>query len=174
NVVSWVPAAPGDYTVQVKVSDGKMHPPPAPPYDILGPGEYKQNQTFTLKVLPESPDNHRPVIVSSPPVVADIGSAYSYNVLAADPDDDFVRYALFGKVPDGVVLDPSTGALRWRPGAWQGGQQSISVRALDRFGAYVDHTFTVLVRDGNRPPLITSSAPVEAEVLQPYFYPVRV
>jgi RHS repeat-associated protein len=169
NILSWTPTAPGDYTVKVKVSDGKFHITQGNPDN-----EYKHTQVFTLTVLPEAPDNRRPVVLSVPPKYADIGSVFAYNVLAGDLDDDFMRYTLRGSVPDGVVLDSATGALRWRPAAWQGGNQTITVRAIDRFGAFVDHTFRVLVRDGNRPPLITSSAPAEGEVLQPYFYPIRV
>jgi RHS repeat-associated protein/uncharacterized repeat protein (TIGR01451 family) len=169
NVVSWTPAAPGSYTVQVKVSDGKYLNNQVSPAN-----EYRHVQTFTLTVTPDAPANHDPVIVSAPPKYADANSLYGYNVLAADPDDDPVTYALAAPTPDGVVLDQATGALRWRPAAWQLGYQTIHVRALDRFGAAADHTFTVLVRDTNRPPLITSVSSSEAEVGQYYAYAIRV
>jgi RHS repeat-associated protein len=173
-VVRWVPAAPGAYTVQVKVSDGKVHPAPAGLFAALGPGEYQHTQVYTLTVLPGAPANRGPVIVSRPPRSADADALYAYDVVAADPDDDPVRYALAPGAPDGVALDPATGALRWRPAAWQTGDQTITVRAQDRFGAEAVHTFTVLVRGFNRPPLITSSPPSDGEVNQPFAYPVRV
>jgi hypothetical protein len=129
NLVRWTPPAPGDYPIQVKVSDGKYQVTQGNPND-----EYRHLQTFVLHVLPQAPANRAPVIVSSPPRYANIGSRYAYNVLAADPDNDPVVYALVAPVPDGVVLDGVTGALRWRPAAWQAGEQTLAVRALDRFG----------------------------------------
>jgi hypothetical protein len=171
NVVRWTPGPDQvrDWTIRVKASDGKYHITPSDPNQ-----EYRHTQTFTLTVLPEAPDNRAPVIVSTPPRTVASDALYAYDVLAADPDDDPVSYDLVAPTADGVVLDRTTGALRWLPAAWQAGEQTISVRALDRFGASVVHTFSVLVRGVNRPPLITSSPPPLGEVGEPFFYPIRV
>ncbi|MBX9580312.1 MAG: putative Ig domain-containing protein [Gemmataceae bacterium] len=172
-VVSWTPTQVGDYTVKVKVTDGHFQA-----FDPLRPRpeqerEYQHTQTFTLSVVATLPANRAPEFVTAPPRTADIGGLFRYDALAADPDDDPVAYGLVGAVPAGVVLDPATGALRWRPSAAQAGYQAVTVRATDRFGATADHPFAVLVRDGNRPPLFTSSPRATAQVGQPYEYAVR-
>ena len=91
------PDLPGDYALELVVSDGELRSAPAP---------------LTLTALV----NRAPRIVSAPPASVTERSPYAYDVEAVDPDDDPLRYALLSS-PAGMAIDAATGLIDWRPTA---------------------------------------------------------
>jgi hypothetical protein len=64
------------------------------------------------------------------PISAREGSAVSFAAQASDPDGDAIVYRLYGAVPQGARIDPSTGAFSWTPSG-QHGKFRFGVRATD-------------------------------------------
>jgi hypothetical protein len=59
--------------------------------------------------------NDAPKIISSPVVSTAIGTQYTYDVNAVDPDlTDTLTYSLTTK-PDDMTIDPQTGLIQWSP-----------------------------------------------------------
>jgi hypothetical protein len=59
--------------------------------------------------------NHRPGILSLPPLSARAGMIYTYQVGAVDPDGDPLRFSL-ARCPEGMTVDAG-GKVLWRPNA---------------------------------------------------------
>jgi hypothetical protein len=57
--------------------------------------------------------NSAPRVTSTPPMVLRKG-VYTYQVTASDPDGDTVTFSLV-QGPEGMVIDPVSGLLRWEP-----------------------------------------------------------
>ena len=114
--------------------------------------------------------NSAPVITSVAPTTASEGAAYSYAVAATDADGDPLSYSLI-VAPAGMTVDASTGNIRWTPGYDQAGIHTVTVHVSDGIDA-VTQTYSVTVANTNRPPVITSSAPVTASEGKPYSYTV--
>lgn len=88
------------------------------PLDNDGPGEGKASAVLVL-------GNRPPRITSTPP--ANLNSeSYSYQVTAADPDQDTISLNL-EKAPPGMTISP-TGLIRWLPPKQVAGKQEIPVR----------------------------------------------
>ena len=94
--ISWSPADIGSFEVEVLVTDAQGA---------------TNRQSYTVEVG-EGATNGAPAIVSSPVYIADVGSAYSYDVEATDPDGDDLSYQLIAG-PDGMTLVPETGVVSW-------------------------------------------------------------
>ena len=156
-VVTWVPNSSqlGAQPVSLQVSDGRG-----------GTAE----QDFSIEVRTQL-DNQSPVITSRPSERATLGQPYVYDVQAADPDGDPLRFLLDDQ-PTGMVIDPQTGALRWTPATDQLGPTTVSIRVMDPFGGEATQSYVVNVRGTNTPPLITTSPPTEAAVGETYVYVV--
>src|SRR5690606_13176531 len=58
-----------------------------------------------------------------------VGESANLSLQAEDPENDRLRYSLVGEPPEGLELDPRSGAIRWRPEA-QGAHQLV-VRVSD-------------------------------------------
>ncbi len=115
-------------------------------------------QTFTVEVGTTA-INHAPSITSTPVYLANVGSPYSYQVVATDPDaGDTLTYQLLS-VPTGVTgitIDPTTGLLTWaNPVA---GNYKIVVGAVDAAGLGAAQGFTLTARVNNAP--VIRSTPV--------------
>ncbi len=139
-LIAWTPTAAqtGPQSVSLDVTDGRGG---------------KATQTFTVTVAAA---NRPPVITSSAIGVGTAGSAYSYQVVATDPDGDALTYQLT-QAPSGMTVS-ATGLIAWTPTAAQTGPQSVSLDVTDGRGGKATQTFTVTVAAANRPPVITSSA----------------
>jgi RHS repeat-associated protein len=115
------------------------------------------SQTYTIEVGTIA-INTAPSITSTPVFLASVGSAYSYQVQATDPDGDRLTYQLLS-VPAGVTgitLDPTTGLLTWdSPVA---GNYQIVVGAVDAAGLGAAQGFTLTARANNAP--VIQSNPV--------------
>jgi hypothetical protein len=93
------PEVSGDtgFNVAVRVSDG----------------EDFAIQTFTITVkdiAEEEPENHAPIIISSPVTQVDEQEFYTYNVNAYDADGDTLRYSLI-IAPNWLTIDSQTGLI---------------------------------------------------------------
>jgi RHS repeat-associated protein len=95
-LISWMPETLGSFEVEVLVTDAQGA---------------TNRQSYTVEVG-EGNANGAPAIVSSPVFVADVGSAYSYDVDATDPDGDGLSYQLIAG-PDGMLMDAESGVLSW-------------------------------------------------------------
>ena len=157
-LVQWTPtpAQLGPNPVTLRVRDGR--------------GGAK-DQTFTIQVG-STLTNQPPVIVSTPPLQATAGQPYAYDLRATDPDGDDVNWQLISG-PIGMSIDPASGALRWNPTLDQLGAKTVTVQAADSLLASATQTWTINVGALNRPPRITSTAPVAAQTSELYLYAPR-
>jgi len=96
-LISWMPEAVGSFEVEVLVTDAQGA---------------TNRQSYSVEVG-EGNANSAPSIVSTPVYTAAVGSAYSYDVDATDPDgDDSLSYQLIAG-PSGMVMDAGSGVLSW-------------------------------------------------------------
>ena len=86
--------------------------------------------------------NSPPVITSTPSPIT--GSAYSYQVIAQDPDGDKISYTL-SKGPSGMSLDSNTGMLKWTFTEKDSGDHSIEIKASDPDGAESSQSFNLTI-----------------------------
>ena len=113
-----------------------------------------------------------PVITSSPPGSATVGTAYAYNLTGTDPSGYALTWSL-ATAPAGMSIDPTLGTLRWTPTADEIGTQSVTMSVFDG-SSQATQGFTVAVHGVDVPPLITSEPPTQGAVGSPYSYPVVV
>jgi hypothetical protein len=128
----------GTYTVTFSVSNGQSSASQAVQLTVTSPLE-------------------PPIITSTPPTAATAGSAYSYPILATDPQGAALTYALV-TAPQGMSVDSKTGLITWTPSAGQLGTSPVDVRVSDALGLSADQSFVVTVSAaiGDRPPTANS------------------
>jgi RHS repeat-associated protein len=98
--------------------------------------------------------NHAPTISSTPITAAAIDSAYSYPVIASDPDvGDTLSYSL-PIAPAGMSIDAASGLIQWTPVTGQVGSHNVSVRVQDAGGLFALQPFV----------LVAAAAPVPVSV----------
>jgi hypothetical protein len=114
--------------------------------------------------------NSPPGFTSTPPKVASVGALYEYDANATDPDNDPLYYYLPSVKPDNMTIDPASGYVSWTPA--NVGLETVIIWVTDG-NFQVEQCFTVNVTPGNQPPQITSAAPTQAYVGQPYTYQVK-
>lgn len=87
---------------------------------------------------------YAPIIVSTPVTQATTGRLYEYDVEAVgDPEP---TYALLAN-PDGMTIDPATGAITWTPTVAQEGAHDVEVQASNAEGAATQN-FIIRVTEG--------------------------
>ncbi|GAM10729.1 protein sidekick-2 [Geobacter sp. OR-1] len=149
-LLTWTPTVIqyGANPVTVRASDGSL----------------SAEQSFTIDVG----YNQTPVISSSPVTVAADGAAYSYQVVASDPDNDPLTYSLIA-APSGMTVSAS-GLLSWTPTKAQAdaGSHPVSLQVSDgSLSAIQEFTVTVSV---NHTPIISSTPPTTASEGVQYSY----
>lgn len=80
--------------------------------DILEKDESDNWATITCNVV--NPQNQPPSIISTPIVITQMGSLYSYPVKAVDSDQDTLTYKL-EKAPNGMSINTQSGLIQWKP-----------------------------------------------------------
>jgi choice-of-anchor C domain-containing protein len=119
-------------------------------------------------------NNNRPPVITSQPVTQGYSTkAYSYPVVASDPNaGDTLTYSL-PTAPSGMTINATTGLIQWTPTAAQLGNHNVKVVVADQLGASAEQSYTINVTDpaANRAPKITSTAITGAAVGVPYVYP---
>ncbi|WP_219892165.1 putative Ig domain-containing protein [Chamaesiphon polymorphus] len=151
-LVSWNTSAGeiGNYQLVVEVSDERG-------------GIVQQN--YNLAVI-TPPPNRPPVFTSNPLVDANINSEYKYQATAKDLDGDVLTFSLVNK-PIGMVIDASTGVIKWTPDAQQFGNYDVTVKVDDGKGAVANQIYKIAVANavGNSVPIITSTPITEFGIL---------
>jgi RHS repeat-associated protein len=160
-VLVWTPANNqfGSNSVVVRVSDGTV----------------ATTQSFSINVgnagISTEPINRAPEITSTPKQVTYLGWEYKYDLSGSDADGDLLLWSI-DKAPSGMVIDTTTGALRWKPTANQIGEHTVAVRLTDALGQYVGQEFTLNVAGVNTAPQIVSTPITRASQNQRYTYTV--
>ncbi|ODS24406.1 hypothetical protein AB835_03655 [Candidatus Endobugula sertula] len=140
----------GLYIVQLIVDDGQLASEP---------------DTVTLTV--QEPPNELPQIISTPVTDVVAGEAYSYTVVATDPDNDPLSYTLLN-APVGMTI--TGGTINWVPNA--AGTANVTVQANDGRGGTATQSFTMTIAIPQQPPVISSSPVTSATVNATYRYSV--
>lgn len=131
-------------------------------------------QMFTITVSggQQTTSNSNPLILSTPPTIATIGSQVNYSVRARDPDGNPLTFDL-PLAPDGMVIDATSGQLGWLPRAEQSGTQQVVIRVQDNQGGICLQAFQIQVDASNTSPVITSSPNTNATVAQVWEYRIQ-
>lgn len=87
-----------------------------------------QSKTIEMEVA-----NATPRLTTSPEVTFD-GKTLLVQVKATDPDGDPVRYSLLD-APAGMMMNETTGSIRWEPDKNFSGEREIKVKVTDGKGA---------------------------------------
>ena len=126
------------------------------------------NQRFAVSVGTAA-INQSPTVISTPVFAASLGSQYSYQVQATDPDGSSLTYQLL-KAPAGMAINATTGLLTWdNPTA---GNHQIAVGAVDAGGLGAAQGFTLTAR-ANSTPVIPNIPPQQVASGQPYHYDLK-
>ena len=161
-LITWTPtpAQAGSHSVTVRVTDS---------------GGLSADQGYTITVSAPTPTNRPPTITSTAPLAATAGNLYTYLVTATDPDaGDTLTFSL-PTAPAGMSINAASGLITWTPTVAQVGNANLTVRVTDSGGLSADQGYTITVSapgPTNRPPTITSTAPLAAIAGTPYTYAV--
>ncbi len=103
--------------------------------------------------------NQPPIISSTPGVSATVGTVYTYQVQATDPNNDPLSYSLL-TAPAGMTIG-LTGLVSWSPTDGQTGGASVILQVSDNRNGSAQQRFAVRVNGNgtNHPPQITSTPP---------------
>ncbi len=120
-------------------------------------------QQFVIEVAggQTSTFNLDPYFISTPPLVASVGTTWLYAVQARDPENQLLTFDL-PLAPKGMVIDPLTGRMGWTPQATQAGPQIVVIRVTDPQHGTSLQSFEVNVDAANTAPVITSLATTNA------------
>jgi len=144
-LITWDSLQPGDFSVQVMVSDGRG-----------GTAE----QSYELFI------NGPPEITSQPLTLHQIGSPYQYQVTAQDPNNDTLTYELTS-APGGMTINSSSGLITWDNPI--PGEYPVTILVQDGRGGQAQQTYSLFI---NGPPEITSQPPTLHQTGSPYQYQV--
>lgn len=103
-------------------------------------------------------DTTAPEVTSTPPATARQLTEYSYVVTTGEPAGQAVFELVEG--PEGMTLDPASGAILWTPTTSQGPTEHVAVEAFDAAGNSVVHAFDITVLTPNNAPELAAAAPV--------------
>jgi hypothetical protein len=123
----------------------------------------------------DRPSNSAPRITSSPVTKAAVETPYSYDVEAADANNDTLYFRLVNK-PSGMTIDLATGLIAWTPSASQAGSQYVKVEVVDSKGGKTSQSFYIMVSKtavSNNPPVISSTPVTAAMAGRAYSYDVN-
>jgi RHS repeat-associated protein len=148
---------------------------------MLAPGESVRmmldfasvgEERFDFQITPLGTINRSPEFITTPVETVRLGNDYRYASQANDADGDPVRYAIdYG--PDGMMIDTSTGVIRWTPQPSDAGSHRVGILAIDSWGSSTRQSWSLAVTAGdapNRPPYFVSDPIVDAYVGMPYRY----
>ncbi|MGH8656305.1 MAG: PKD domain-containing protein [Gammaproteobacteria bacterium] len=125
---TFIPDQAGEYTAQLIVSDGQLD----------------SNPDTALVTVNAAPMNQPPQITSTPVITATVGTPYSYDAAATDPEGDALICSLTVS-PSGMTIDSATGLINWTPNA--AGDAPVRVQVADSEGAMATQSFTVTVSE---------------------------
>ena len=144
---SWTPSeaqGPGVYDITVRVSDN-------------GVPSMSDTETFTVIVAEV---NNPPVLDPLENRTVSESNTLTVVVSASDPDaGQTLTFSLDPLPPDGVTINPNTGAITWIPDeSFGGGSYSVVVRATDDGQPPLSDTQTlsIFVNELNIPPVLST------------------
>ncbi len=172
--ISWLPPAPDpaspqtEYAFTVQVSDGR--------------GGVDQ-QVWVVEVADPNAGNVPPEIVAIEEQTATVGRVLEIAPQATDANGDALRYQLIAEqgvsvVPDGMVIHPTSGLIRWLPDQTHVNQSfTIQASVNDGRGGEATETFEIFVKPdtdyGNRRPSLSSRPNDLAVVNEQYTYELK-
>lgn len=122
---------------------------------LLLSGDFKRGDKISLRVIPDDGKskgmpisvvmfvaNSSPVIKPSPETFRFDGNVYSYQVKATDPDGDPLSYSL-KSAPAGMIIDPSTGLIKWNVPHEFTGKTPITISVTDGHGGELLQSLTI-------------------------------
>ena len=71
-------------------------------------------------------------------------NVYVYQIYASDPDGDELVYSL-RQAPEGMVIDPKTGLIRWKADVKDSGSHAISVKVSDGQGGDILYNYDITI-----------------------------
>jgi hypothetical protein len=110
--------------------------------------------------------NQAPTLAEIPDHVVDEGKLLAVQLAATDADlpANTLTYSFVSAVPEGMVLDASTGLITWTPDESVGGSTfSISVQVSDGTESSAVQTFEVEVGEANSPPVFDTAGQFQIE-----------
>jgi hypothetical protein len=125
-----------------------------------------------LEVASEVP-NLPPTFTSKPSFGAIADELYTYQIEAADPENQTLTYDLLIQ-PEGMSLDATTGLLTWTPTLDQLGPHTVKVAAFDPLGLGASRTYTLTVREANQAPVLNNTPDTTALVGETYAFDLNV
>jgi hypothetical protein len=125
--------------------------------------------TYDLKILGQL--NRPPAFTSQPNTEAIPGVPYVYQATASDPDNDPLTFSLLIG-PAGITVDATSGKVTWSPQQGDLGNETVLLQVDDAHGGTAQQQYTVstIVAPPNRPPVFTSTPPVDGNVKTAYAY----
>jgi subtilisin family serine protease len=130
----------------------------------------KPDGQLTIDIMQEI---RPPLITSTPGTTATQDQPYSYDVEATDPDvGDSITFGL-DTSPSGMMIDPASGLIQWKPDNSHVGPNAVTVRAQDLDGLFDIQSFEIYVINVNDQPVITSTPITAATEDQLYGYDVE-
>ncbi|OUL29670.1 hypothetical protein BV378_05730, partial [Nostoc sp. RF31YmG] len=117
----------------------------------LAADEIAYDINFGNSRINQSTVNNQPIFTSSnPPTTAIVGELWQYDAAATDLDKDALTYELIAK-PDGMIVDPTTGMVRWKPTWGQSTGNLVQLGDFDTNGGEKSGIYDIIlaVRDGN-------------------------
>lgn len=155
-LLTWLPKQNGTYSFTIAATDS-----------------FQGRSTLNFQVVVDDRGiNRAPTFTSSSLGVAERGTTYSRNVLAIDPENDALTYALV-RGPNGMTIS-SSGKIQWNvPLQHAASEETIEVKATDAWGAAGSVTLKLPVKATNRPPVFTSSPQTQITLGQQYVYNIN-
>jgi hypothetical protein len=102
-----------------------------------------EGDTMTVTSAASVIQNSAPVITSNADTTAQTGVAYTYTVVASDPDGDSLTYSL-DTYPTNMSIS-TAGVITWTPSETQRGSFTVVARVTDSSGASVTQSYTLVV-----------------------------
>jgi len=119
-------------------------------------GPFKRGDKISLKITPYDEEDYGQTVVPSTiiynasPKVTGGGAekfennVYIYQIYASDPDGDELVYSLI-QAPEGMVIDPKTGLIRWKTQENDSGRHAVSVKVSDGQGGDILYNFDITI-----------------------------
>ncbi|WP_422925495.1 putative Ig domain-containing protein [Singulisphaera sp. PoT] len=134
-------------------------------------GVTREDFVLTVRNGQTSTQGVNPQFVSVPPTTIRAGDLLNYLAKAWTPLAATLTYDL-ATAPAGMVIDPATGSLAWRPEPDDVGGQTVVIRARDGLGGIALQSFTLNVTPANTAPVIANSPASPATVGLPWTFKV--
>ena len=113
--------------------------------------------------------NRPPVLETIAPIISDENQLISFTLKGSDPDSEDTGKLVYEiePLPEGAVLDASSGQFTWTPTFEQSGVYNLTARVKDPGGLSAEMPLQITVNHVNRPPVVQEIAPIIGKENQP-------